>query len=99
MTKFSNQVHPFHRAERRIPWKLACISKATGKRPVPNPHSRKMSANEARRVVSSRRWEPNDRLYPGFAFRRVSFLGPGGLLPTDARRRLAVGVEFSSRET
>ena len=26
--------------------------------------------------------------YPGFAFRRVSFLGPGGLLPTDARRRL-----------
>jgi len=43
--KKSHQVHSFHRAERRIPMKLACFWKANGRRREPESHLRKMSAN------------------------------------------------------
>src|SRR5947208_16738758 len=62
MTKFPNQVHPFHRAERRIPMEIGVYLE--GNRQAPGAESTfTVNVSERRaRVVSSRRWEPNDRL-------------------------------------
>jgi hypothetical protein len=62
MSRPLNQVHPFNRAERRIPMEIGVYLE--GNRQVPGAESTftENVSERGARVVSSRRWEPNDRL-------------------------------------
>jgi hypothetical protein len=94
MSKPSSQVHPFHRNERRIPMEIGVYLE--GNRQVPGAESTftENVSERGARVVSSRRWEPNDRL---------TFISRSGEFRSAARVAycqpmqgdgFAVGVEF-----
>src|SRR5256885_5904386 len=62
MSPLRSRIHPFHRTENRIPMEIGCHLE--GNRQVPGAEStftENVSSNGAR-VVSVRRWEPDDRL-------------------------------------
>ena len=94
MPKPNSQVHPFHRNERRIPMEIGVYLE--GNRQVPGAESTftENVSERGARVVSSRRWEPNDRL---------TFISRSGEFRSAARVAycqpmqgdgFAVGVEF-----
>ena len=99
MTPLRSRLYPFNRTENRIPMEIGVFLE--GNRQVPGAEStftENVSARGAR-IVSVRRWEPDDRLMLTaergrtayglcFAHWRVSLLGSSSLLPTPARRRL-----------
>jgi len=62
MSKPRSQVHSFNRAERRIPMEIGVYLE--GNRNVPGAESTftENVSERGARVVSTRRWEPNDRL-------------------------------------
>src|SRR5215475_3763366 len=90
----SPSLYPFHRAERRIPMEIGVVLE--GNRQVPGAEAtftENVSAHGAR-VVSVRRWEPDDRL---------TFLSRTGEFRSSARVAycqplqsdgFAIGVEF-----
>jgi hypothetical protein len=94
MNNQRSQVHPFHRAERRIPMEIGVYLE--GNRQVPGAESTftENVSERGARVVSSRRWEQNDRL---------TFISRSGEFRSSARvaycqpmqgEGFAVGVEF-----
>jgi len=94
MSPLRSRIHPFHRTENRIPMEIGCHLE--GNRQVPGAEStftENVSSNGAR-VVSVRRWEPDDRLIftaRNGEFRssaRVAYCQP---LQGDG---FAIGVEF-----
>jgi len=94
MSPLRSRIHPFHRTENRIPMEIGCHLE--GNRQVPGAEStftENVSSNGAR-VVSVRRWEPDDRLVftaRNGEFRssaRVAYCQP---LQGDG---FAIGVEF-----
>jgi hypothetical protein len=62
MNKLRSQVHPFHRAERRIPMEIGVYLEGNGRMPGAESTFTENVSERGARVVSSRRWEPNDRL-------------------------------------
>ncbi len=94
MSPLRSRIHPFHRTENRIPMEIGCHLE--GNQQVPGAEStftENVSSNGAR-VVSVRRWEPDDRLIftaRNGEFRssaRVAYCQP---LQGDG---FAIGVEF-----
>jgi len=94
MSPLRSRIYPFHRTENRIPMEIGCYLE--GNRQVPGAEStftENVSSNGAR-VVSVRRWEPDDRLVLTLRngeFRssaRVAYCQP---LQGDG---FAIGVEF-----
>ena len=94
MSPLRSRIHPFHRTENRIPMEIGCHLE--GNRQVPGAEStftENVSSHGAR-VVSVRRWEPDDRLIftaRNGEFRssaRVAYCQP---LQGDG---FAIGVEF-----
>ena len=94
MSPLRSRIHPFHRTENRIPMEIGCHLE--GNRQVPGAEStftENVSSNGAR-VVSVRRWDPDDRLVftaRNGEFRssaRVAYCQP---LQGDG---FAIGVEF-----
>ncbi len=94
MSPLRSRIYPFHRTENRIPMEIGCYLE--GNRQVPGAEStftENVSSNGAR-VVSVRRWDPDDRLVftaRNGEFRssaRVAYCQP---LQGDG---FAIGVEF-----
>ena len=94
MSKTSNQVHPFHRAERRIPMEIGVYLEGNRQMPGAEATFTENLSQRGARVVSSRRWEPNDQL---------NFISRSGEFRSSARVAycqpmqgdgFAVGVEF-----
>ena len=94
MTPLRNRIYAFNRMENRIPMEIGVYLE--GNRQAPGAEStftENVSANGAR-VVSARKWEPNDRLMltsRNGEFRssaRVAYCQP---LQSDG---FAIGVEF-----
>jgi hypothetical protein len=62
MTKQSSQVHPYNRAERRIPMEISVYLEGNRQAPGAESTFTENVSERGARVVSTRRWEPNDRL-------------------------------------
>src|SRR5258708_40246323 len=62
MPKKRSQVHSFHRAERRIPMEIGVFLESKRQAPGAESTFTENVSERGARVVSSRRWEPNDRL-------------------------------------
>ena len=94
MSKPNSQVHPFHRNERRIPMEIGVYLE--GNRQVPGAESTftENVSERGARVVSSRRWEPNDRLT--FVSRSGEFRSAARVAYCQPMQGdgFAVGVEF-----
>src|SRR5260370_17216864 len=58
----SKQVHPFHRAERRIPMEIGVYLEGNRQAPGAESTFTENVSERGARVVTSRRWEPDDRL-------------------------------------
>lgn len=94
MSPLRSRIYPFHRAENRIPMEIGCYLE--GNRQVPGAEAtftENVSAKGAR-VVSVRKWEPDDRLV---------FVSRNGEFRSSARvaycqplqgEGFAIGVEF-----
>lgn len=94
MSPLRSHIYPFHRAENRIPMEIGCYLE--GNRQVPGAEAtftENVSAKGAR-VVSVRKWEPDDRLV---------FVSRNGEFRSSARvaycqplqgEGFAIGVEF-----
>src|SRR2546430_15976399 len=82
MSPLRSRIHPFHRTENRIPMEIGCHLE--GNRQVPGAEStftENVSSNGAR-VVSVRRWEPDDRLIFTARNGEVRSSAPGADCPT-----------------
>lgn len=62
MDKISNQVHPYQRTERRIPMEIGVYLEGNRQAPGAESTFTENVSERGARVVSSRRWELNDRL-------------------------------------
>jgi len=62
MSKLPSQVHPFHRAERRIPMEIGVFLEGNQQAPGAESTFTENVSERGARVVSTRRWELNDRL-------------------------------------
>ena len=62
MSRPPSQVHPFNRAERRIPMEIGVYLEGNRQAPGAESTFTENVSERGARVVSSRRWEPNDRL-------------------------------------
>jgi hypothetical protein len=94
MLNIRRQVHPFHRAQRRIPMEIGVYLEGNRQAPGAEATFTENVSERGARVVSSRRWEPNDRL---------NFISRSGEFRSSARVAycqpmqgdgFAVGVEF-----
>jgi hypothetical protein len=88
------QVHPFNRTERRIPMEIGVYLEGNRQAPGAESTFTENVSERGARVVSSRRWEQNDRL---------TFISRSGEFRSSARVAycqpmqgdgFAVGVEF-----
>jgi hypothetical protein len=62
MNRQPSQVHPFNRAERRIPMEIGVFLEGNRQAPGAESTFTENVSERGARVVSTRRWEPNDRL-------------------------------------
>ena len=62
MPKLTGQIHPYNRAERRIPMEIGVYLEGNRQAPGAESTFTENVSERGARVVSSRRWEPNDRL-------------------------------------
>ena len=62
MTRPPSQVHHFNRAERRIPMEIGVFLEGNRQAPGAESTFTENVSERGARVVSTRRWEPNDRL-------------------------------------
>src|SRR5258708_11519714 len=94
MPKKRSQVHSFHRAERRIPMEIGVFLEGNRQAPGAESTFTENVSERGARVVSSRRWQLNDRL---------NFVSRSGEIRSSARAAycqpmqgagFAVGVEF-----
>jgi PilZ domain len=94
MSSPRGQVFPFHRAERRIPMEIGVYLE--GNRQVPGAESAftENVSERGARVVSVRRWEPNDRLM--FTSRSGEFRSSARVAYCQPMQGdgFAIGVEF-----
>ena len=62
MTALRHNVFPFHRAEKRIPMEIGVYLEGNRQTPGAESTFTENVSERGARVISVRRWEPNDRL-------------------------------------
>src|SRR5258708_13294285 len=72
MTRQPSQVHPYNRAERRIPMEIGVFLEGNRQAPGAESTFTENVRERGARLVSSRRWELNDRI--NFVSRSGDFL-------------------------